>query len=164
MIEIIRVRTDSPEAATLLQEYVADRVSTRPEDAGPYRPPQPDPDRFVPPHGLFVAVRDGDALLGCAGIRRIQPGPEWVDDGFGGEDWFEVKHLFTRPGARGRGIGARVLAHLTDAALGLGADRLVLDTHSSLDAASALYARAGFRPINRFNDNSNADRWYGNIL
>lgn len=164
MIEILDVRTDSPIAVEILGEYVSDRVSTRPVGAGNYRPPQPDPARFIPPAGAFVIARDGEEVFGCAGIRLITPGPEWVDDGFGGSRWFELKHLFTRRAARGRGVARRVVDHLTVVARELGGDRLVLDTHSSLAAASGLYARVGLRELPRFNDNPNADRWYGKAL
>ncbi|GAB3819176.1 hypothetical protein GCM10028820_22750 [Tessaracoccus terricola] len=164
MIQIREVRTDSPVAVVLLREYVADRVATRPPAAGGYQAPQPDPALFLPPQGTFVVGAEGDEVLGCAGIRSIVPGPEWVDDGFGGSRWYELKHLFTRPEARGRGVARRLLEHLTIAAREFGGDRLVLDTHSSLDAASGLYARAGLREVPRFNDNSNADRWYGKEL
>lgn len=164
MIEILDAPTDSPIAVELLGEYVSDRVFTRPVGAGRYQPPAPDPARFTAPAGAFVVAREGDQVLGCAGIRAIVPGPEWHDDGFGGERWFELKHLFTRPAARGRGVARVVLAHLTGVARELGGDRMVLDTHSSLDAASGLYARAGFREVPRFNDNGNADRWYGREL
>ena len=41
---------------------------------------------------------------------------------------------------------------------------LVFDTHHSLEAAAALYSRAGFAAIERYNDNPNASRWYGKVL
>lgn len=164
MLEITPVRTDSPVAVELLAQYVGDRVFTRPIGAGEYRPPQPDPERFLGSNGAFVVAHEGDDVFGCAGIRSITPGPEWDDDGFGGSRWFELKHLFTRPEARGRGVARQMLQYLTEVAQELGGDRIVLDTHSSLDAASGLYAEAGFRPVPRFNDNPNADRWYGKEL
>ena len=45
-----------------------------------------------------------------------------------------------------------------------GAAELVLDTHHSLEAAGALYARTGFEAIEPYNENPNASRWYGKAL
>ncbi|MDJ1369831.1 GNAT family N-acetyltransferase [Gulosibacter molinativorax] len=178
MVTFFETPTDAPIARELLGEYIAERVATRPASAEPYQPPQPTPAQFVPPHGIFLVggedalaivaasahSRGADQALCCGGIRAIEPGTEWVDDGFGGQRWFELKHLYTRPAARGRGIAGRLIAELTEAARRFGADRLVLDTHSSLSSAGHLYESAGFRAIPRFNDNSNADRWFGKAL
>jgi GNAT superfamily N-acetyltransferase len=45
-----------------------------------------------------------------------------------------------------------------------GAAELVLDTHHSLAAAGALYARAGFEAIAPYNDNPNATVWLRKVL
>ncbi|MGO1542958.1 MAG: GNAT family N-acetyltransferase [Gulosibacter sp.] len=164
MIHLVDISTDTAIAKELLEEYVADRLRTRPASASDYRAPRPHPSQFIAPAGRFVIAYDEDAALGCAGIRSIQPGREFVDNGFGGSRWYELKHLYTRPTARGRGIGQIIMASLSESAKVFGGDRLVLDTHSSLDSAARLYTKLGFVEIPRFNDNSNADRWLGKTL
>ncbi len=43
-------------------------------------------------------------------------------------------------------------------------DRLVLDTHGALTAARALYLSAGFREVERYNDNPHAQLWFAKEL
>ena len=83
---------------------------------------------------VFVA-RDGDGggLLGCGALLR-HPG------GVG-----EVKRMYTRPEARGLGIGGRILARIEALARCEGFTRLVLETGNTYKAAERVYQRAGFR-------------------
>lgn len=134
-------------AQVLLAEYFAYRAAAFPTPAG-YRTVYPDPAAFHPPHGVFVVVREFGEAIGCGGIRRL--------DG----DRFEVKHLWLRPLARGRGRGRALLNELERRALALGATELVLDTHVSLEAAGELYRSAGFEHTERYNENPNATDWY----
>ena len=134
-------------AQTLLAEYFAYRASTFPSPTG-YRVAPPDPTRFVGPDGVFVVVREYGEAIGCGGIRRL--------DG----DRFEIKHLWIRPLARGRGLGRSLLRELERRALRLGATELVLDTNASLEAAGELYRSSGYEPTTAYNDNPNATDWY----
>ena len=59
----------------------------------------------------------------------------------------EVKRMFVRPEARGRGIGEGLVAMLLAEAQATGYSRCVLSTHHKLHAAQALYRRAGFREV-----------------
>ncbi len=154
MVTLRPVRVDDPEAQGLLTEYFGMRSDSFP---GIYRPTFPEAARFEPPEGVFVIVEDdaGEAV-GCGGIRLL-------DDGPGGRR-YEVKHLYLRVHTRGRGWGRLLLDDLERRAREWGAAELVLDTHHSLEAAGALYARSGFVPIDPYNRNVNATRWYGKVL
>ncbi len=123
---------------------------------GAYRPVFPAREVFEPPAGAFVVVYDGDDAVGCGGIRRVAEGPHGIR--------YEVKHLYLAPSTRGRGWGRLLLDDLERRARQWGAGELVLDTHHTLEAAGGLYASAGFTPIEPYNDNPNATRWYGKIL
>lgn len=150
---------DDPEAAGLLEDYFAERAAGRPAAAGPYARPTPDPARFVAPEGTFLLARGEDgAAIGCGGVRRIP-----VVDGhpLGGSSWFEVKHVFVDPAHRGLGASRAIMAALERAARGLGADRLVLDTHTSQAPAIGLYRTLGYEAIEPYNENGNANRWFG---
>jgi GNAT superfamily N-acetyltransferase len=59
----------------------------------------------------------------------------------------EVKRMYVRAAARGRGIGAALLDALLGHARALGHARVRLDTAPELTPAIALYERFGFRPI-----------------
>ncbi|KMK65866.1 GNAT family N-acetyltransferase [Puniceibacterium sp. IMCC21224] len=85
---------------------------------------------------LFAAEQDG-RLWGCAALRRC--------DGYG-----EVKSMFVDPEARGRGVGAQLLAHLEAEAKDEGLVMLRLETGRGLDAAARLYEARGFEECGPF--------------
>lgn len=152
---------DDADAQILLGEYFDERAASRPADAGPYSRATPDPKRFAAPEGVLLVASEDGVALGCGGIRReaATPGHE-----LGGERWFEVKHVYVRPSARGRGLSRRIMAGLEAAARELGADRLVLDTHTSQAAAAALYRALGYVEVAPYNGNQNANLWFGKRL
>lgn len=154
-------------ALSLLTQYFSDRETSFPSVQGAYRTTFPAPEQFLPPRGVFLLVSasrssaatdesadaDGVSFVGCGGIRRIE-------DSSDGAVRFEVKHLFLQPQTRGRRWGSLLLAELESRARELGADEVVLDTNASLEAAGALYRRAGYEDVEPFNDNPNATNWY----
>ncbi len=155
MVRLRPSRVDAPDAHELLAEYFAARAAGFP--GGGYRTTFPDPAAFQEPAGVFVLLEDDDgAPVGCGGIRRL---PDTADGGR-----FEVKHLYVRPAGRGRGWGRVILTELERRAREAGAADLVLDTHHTLGAAGGLYARAGFEPIEPYNDNPNATVWMRKTL
>jgi GNAT superfamily N-acetyltransferase len=155
-VRFVPVSPAEPATAALLDAYFAERSAGFAVPGG-YRVARPDPAAFLPPDGLFLRL-DGDdgRALGCGGLRRLpadEHGPR-----------LEVKHLFVTPGARGRRLGAALLAELEQRARTLGAVTLVLDTNRSLVAAGGLYRSAGFSPVPPYNDNPNATDWYAKRL
>lgn len=150
------VLTD-PAAAALLDEYFDERSETWPADETAYRVTRPDPAAFVPPAGTFLLVVDDErpgepVAVGCGGIRFLAPTRA------------EVKHLFLRDEARGRGWGRALLAALENRARELGATEAVLDTNASLAAAQGLYRASGYREIAPYNENPNATHWFAKGL
>jgi len=151
------VPVSDPRAVALLTEYFGDRELSFPAAQGKYRPTYPTPEQFVPPRGVFLLLMDGDDLVGCGGIRRLGDTPD-------GTARFEVKHVWLRPVARGRGWGRLLLNELERRAAGFGAAEVVLDTNASLESAAALYRRSGYVSIAAYNDNPNATNWYRKAL
>ncbi|NLP83669.1 GNAT family N-acetyltransferase [Microbacterium sp. CFH 90308] len=148
---------DAADAHELLAEYFRSRTEGFAEIDVSYTTTFPDRAAFEPPRGVFIVLDDDEgAAVGCGGIRRLPPGPHGMR--------YEVKHLYLRPQTRGRGCGRLLMDELESRARELGARELVLDTHHSLEAAAALYARTGFVTIPRYNDNPNASRWYSKAL
>jgi GNAT superfamily N-acetyltransferase len=88
-------------------------------------------------------------LVGVAGggVRRI-------DDGVA-----EIKRMFVRPAARSRGVAGELLTALEGAARALGCRTVRLDTGPKQEHAERLYRRAGFVPIEPYNDNPYASFW-----
>lgn len=146
MIEIVEADATSDLVSRLLDEYLDLRETSFPVP-GAYRRNPADPRQFVRPHGAFLLALAGGAAVGCGGVRLLDA------------DRAEIKHLFVRPSAQGGGVGRIILGRLHEVAAELGARRVVLDTHSSLARAAALYRSLGYAPIPAYNDNSNADTW-----
>ena len=150
MLQLRAERVDDPLAHALLTEYFAMRVEGFTDRV--YNTVFPDPAKFTPPAGVFlIAELDGDPV-GCAGIRMLSPVRA------------ELKHLYVRDSARGRGVGGALVDELERRAVEFGATEMVLDTHDSLEAAARLYARAGYVTIEPYNENPNASNWYGKGL
>ena len=156
MVALEALAADDPRSRALLTAYFEMRGEAFPKGQT-YRPVFPAASVFTPPAGVFVVVVDDEGRdVGCGGIRRIDDGPLGIR--------YEVKHLYVDPATRGRGWGRLLVEGLEERARGWDAAELVLDTHHTLEAAAALYARSGFAPIEPYNDNPNATRWYGKQL
>lgn len=104
------------------------------------------------PRGVFLLVRDPHDPVACGGVRRLDPAT------------LEIKRMWVRHDWRGTGLGGRLLRALEQAAGELGGDRVVLDTSRVLTEAMALYERAGYREIERYNDNPYAEAWFEKSL
>lgn len=141
---------DDPDAQELLAEYFAMRVHGF--ENGAYQVHLPDAARFTPPAGVFMLVDDDLGPVGCGGVRMLEPGRA------------EVKHLYLRDRARGRGWGRELLAELEARAVGLGAAVIVLDTNATLEAAQGLYRTSGYTEVPPYNDNPNATHWFSKNL
>ena len=76
----------------------------------------------------------------------------------------EIKRMWVHEQWRGRGLGSRMLGSLEQHALRLGHGRVILDTNSTLVEAIAMYRRAGYRDIGRYNDNPYALCWFEKLL
>jgi DNA-binding MarR family transcriptional regulator/GNAT superfamily N-acetyltransferase len=103
---------------------------------------------FVPPAGLFLIARLDARPVGCGALR------------VSGRGVGEIKRMWVAPSARGLGIAQRLLDALEQHAAGIGLQTLQLDTNRALGEARALYARNGYREIDRYNDNPYAHHWF----
>jgi GNAT superfamily N-acetyltransferase len=97
-----------------------------------------DPEEVKPGSGgYFVAWLDG-APVGCGAARTL-------DDGS-----VELKRMYTRPCARGHGVGKAMVSHLIGITRDLGRTRIVLETGPAQAEAIGVYERAGFTSIPLF--------------
>lgn len=113
------------------------RSHSPPEDAHAL-----DSDGLTAPNISFFVLREGDTLLGIGALKQL--------DG----NHAEIKSMHTAEVARGRGIGQAMLAHLLAVARSRGCTRVSLETGSmaAFAPARALYASAGFRPCEPFDN------------
>ena len=125
---------DSPDVAALTEAQQAEMRGRYDGEAdiGPTRVA----DMFVPPNGVFLVIRDdGGRAVGCGGICSFD------------ESRAELKRMYVVPGARGRGLGRRVLAELEKHARTLGYEAIVLETGDKQPESVGLYVSAGFERI-----------------
>lgn len=88
-------------------------------------------DQVFAPHVGFFVARLGEETVGSGAVALF-------------DDYAEVKRMYTREAARGRGIGKALLAHLEAEARAAGKPLLRLETGTEQAAAIALYEGCGF--------------------
>ena len=98
------------------------------------------PGEYVPPRGaLFIAESEG-RLIGMIGLRPF--------DG----TICEMKRLYVRPEARGRGLAKQLIAAALDEARRLHYSEIRLDTLPMMGDAQSLYVALGFADIPPYYD------------
>ncbi len=122
-------------ARTLFLEY-AQSLPVDLEEVGFSRELAALPSPYLPPAGVLLLARDGDALLGCAGVRALDE-----------RRVAELKRLYVRPEARGRGIAERLVRAAITFAEDAGYGAVRLDSLPSMGSAQRLYERLGFHEI-----------------
>ena len=111
-----------------------------------------DAEAMAPGAGSFVVATSDGRPVACGGVQTI------------GDGVAEIKRMWVDPDWRGAGLGSRLLRHLEHLAAGLGHGVVRLDTNRTLTEAVAMYERAGFRRIERYNDNPYAQAWFEKVL
>ena len=93
------------------------------------------PGDYAPPHGALLVAVEGDRYLAMIALRPIE------------RTIAEMKRLYVRPEARGRGLARRLIARLCKEAKRLNYTELRLDTLPMMGEAQALYETYGFVDI-----------------
>lgn len=111
-----------------------------------------DGDSFRAPNGLFVLASSDGEPVGCGAVQTIAPG-------FG-----EIKRMWVHDDWRGLGLGSRLLRELERRAAELGHTTVRLDTNGALTTAIAMYGRAGYSQVDRYNHNPYATHFFEKTL
>lgn len=92
------------------------------------------PGAYAAPDGCLLLAREGDTVVGCAALRRVDA------------LCAEMKRVYLRPAARGTGLGRRLVTAVLTEARRLGYQRVCLDVLPEFTSAQALYSSLGFVP------------------
>lgn len=123
------------EAAQLVAELDADLTVRYGGEGDPVHAPA---EEFDGPGGqMLLASLDGE-LIGCVGLRRLDAHTA------------ELKRMYVRPHARGRGIARALLAACERQATAMGYQQLWLETGTKQPEAVGLYLTSGYEPVAPF--------------
>jgi ribosomal protein S18 acetylase RimI-like enzyme len=101
--------------------------------------------RLLGPRGRLLVARLGDDPVGVGALKP-------VDD-----TTAEIKRMYVRPAAQGRGVGRAMLARLVEDARSEGYVTVRLETVRFMTTAQALYRSFGFVEVARFDGSEAAD-------
>lgn len=123
----------SAEACALITDLTTELATIYPEEADQVF--AFDAADVAPGRGAFLVAYAEGRPVGCGAVRTA------------GEAVGELKRMYVRPEARGRGVARAVLAAAEAQARRLGLRRLVLETGVRQGTALALYRTAGYTDI-----------------
>jgi len=145
-IALVMEASDTPVSAELQRAYFAE-IARRYPGWSPELIPSADSAEVAPPLGAWVVAYLDDQPVGCGGVKRLD------------DTSAELKRIYLAAGARGRGLGRRLLEQLEWHARELGYERLRLDTGDLQPEALGLFRSAGYEHIPDYNGNTWATYW-----
>jgi putative acetyltransferase len=137
-MDIVVDDLSGPQIAEFLDEHVQEMRSITPPESKHAL----DLDGLRGPEVTFWSVRDGDSVVGCGAITRLDAGHA------------ELKSMRTAPARKRSGIASLLLEHILIEAKRMGFTRLSLETGSAefFLPARRLYERFGFEYCEPFAD------------
>ena len=148
-VRLREVASDDPAAREATRRYFAELDERFPDGFDPGGPDVPEPG------ATYVVATSEGVPVAYGGIRPLPAA---------GEATAEIKRMWVDRDWRGAGLGTRMLRHLEDLARTQGYARVVLDTNATLREAIAMYERAGYDRIDRYNDNPYAEAFFAKEL
>lgn len=151
-VPITSLDPEHPDAKHCLARYVAELNRRSQRGFNPQVGATALPHEVRPPAGeFFVAYFHGEPV-GCGAVKHHADQPA------------EIKRMWIAPGARGLGLGRRLLERLEACALAGGAQLARIETSAVLFEALSLYRSAGWVEVPAFNDEPFADHWFQKAL
>lgn len=111
------------------------------------------PGSYAPPGGRLLLAFHEQTAVGCVALQRIT------------DTRAEMKRLYVPPGARGLGVGRKLVTKILAEAQTIGYTEVVLDTLPNMLEAQRLYEQFGFRDIEPYRPNPiSGTRYLGKTL
>lgn len=102
------------------------------------------PGKYSKPEGRLYIVKEGNEFIGTIALRKIEDGI------------CEMKRLFLKDKARGKGIGNELVAKIIQDAKDIGYKSMRLDTiKEKMPKAVSIYERYGFKETTPYYHNPN---------
>lgn len=151
-IHVSHADPDDPDARACLRAYFQLLAARIDGISGSHVPdPDPEADKYRPPHGTILLAYLGDRPVGCVALKELSPGVG------------EIKRLWVDASARGHGLARRLMRLIEDEARAMGHTRLQLDTNAALIEAITLYRADGWTDIPAYT-NWPGTHWFGKVL
>jgi len=147
---------DAPAICAIYNQGIKDRIATLETEL---RTPE-ERRRWLaargPRHPVIVAEADG-AVVGWGSLNAFNPRRAY--------DFVADFSVYVERGWRGKGVGSRLLARLTELARQLGYHKLVLSAFPWNEGGIALYRKFGFRTVGIYEEQGKLDgRWVDTII
>jgi DNA-binding MarR family transcriptional regulator/GNAT superfamily N-acetyltransferase len=148
MVHIAVLDPRHPDARHCVGEYFKELAERFDGGFDPARSVSADDEELTPPAGLLLVATLYAEPVGCAALKLHGDAPA------------EIKRMWVSPAVRGLGLGRRLLAEVEAQASARGVGKLRLETNRALAEAIGLYRAAGYREVDRFNDEPYAHHWF----
>lgn len=104
------------------------------------------PGKYAAPSGRLYLARINDEVVGSIALRPLEAGV------------CEMKRLYLRGSARGKGVGVALIERVIAEAIEIGYEKMRLDTYPpKMGKAVSLYEAHGFYEIPAYYDNPHGD-------
>jgi len=147
-VEIREVDAAGSDARQCLRAYVEELNERWEAGFDPAAGVTAEPHELTPPAGCFLIAYLHGEPVGCGGVKHLPGGPS------------DIKRMWVSPGARGLGLGRRLLGELEQRVRDSGASVARLETNRVLTEAIGLYRSAGYVEVAAFNDEPYAHHWF----
>ncbi len=147
-VEIRAVDPEHPDARRCLAAYIAELNARSEVPFDPATGSTAEPEELRPPRGVMLVAYLRGTAMGCGALKHYAGAPS------------DIKRMWVHEGARGRGVGRRLLEELERHAVEHGDTAVRLETSDLLVEAIGLYRSAGFVEVAPFNEEPFADRWF----
>lgn len=148
LVQVDVVDPERPDAQRCLRAYFDELAARFDTGFDPGLSISADADELRLPAGAFLLATLRGEPVGCGALKLH------------GDEPAELKRMWVADGARGLGLGRRLLAELERVAAANGAAIVRLETNRSLREAIGLYRSSGYREVAAFNDEPYAHHWF----